>query len=163
MLASVDRVMQFTDTVGTGTYSIFGTADTFFTFAQATPDGTELFYCAAGGADLEVGVGVVGGSGTTLTRAEIISSTNAGALVDWPDATAKDLFVTFPAAALPSYGDVNPTATENVSFVGAQYINRATGEIFVCTDITTDANVWVSSKSAESASVVTVGLVVALS
>lgn len=38
----------------------------------------------------------------------------------------------------------DPTITDNPSNVGALHLNTTTGEMFVCTDNTTDENVWVN-------------------
>ena len=40
--------------------------------------------------------------------------------------------------------DVDPTVTENPSSVGTFFINKTSGEMWVCTDVTTDQNVWIN-------------------
>lgn len=49
------------------------------------------------------------------------------------------------ATSLPIKAAVNPTITTNPAVVGQQWINYVTGEIFICTNITVDANVWVGT------------------
>lgn len=39
--------------------------------------------------------------------------------------------------------DVDPTVTENLP-AGSFFINKTSGEIWICTDATTDANVWIN-------------------
>ena len=45
-------------------------------------------------------------------------------------------------AAISAYGSTNPSTTTNLGR-DTKYVNTATGELFVCIDETTDANVWV--------------------
>ena len=46
------------------------------------------------------------------------------------------------ASVGPSTGSSNPTVTTNPSAVGDRFINTTSGEVFVCTDATTDENKW---------------------
>lgn len=48
-----------------------------------------------------------------------------------------------PASGFDYTETTNPFITTNPTAVGATWINTTSGEIFVCTDATTDANVWV--------------------
>ena len=38
---------------------------------------------------------------------------------------------------------VNPVITSNPKYIPCSWVNTSSGEIFICTDNTTDANVWV--------------------
>ncbi|MCX6051299.1 MAG: hypothetical protein NTZ60_02190 [Campylobacterales bacterium] len=48
-----------------------------------------------------------------------------------------------PKSGMFDYKDtVNPTILTNPSSIGATYLNKTSGEIFVCTDITAGKNIW---------------------
>ena len=92
-----DRVKESTAVVGTGTATLLGAALGFQSFA-VIGNGNTTYYCIAdqGGANWEVGLGTYTLSGTTLARTTVLSSSNAGALVNFPAGT-KDVFVTYPS------------------------------------------------------------------
>lgn len=93
-----DRVKETTTTTGTGTITLAGAAAGFQSF-NAVGDGNQTFYAIVDpvlGA-WEVGVGTYTASGTTLSRATVVSSSNAGSLVNF-GAGSKDVFVTYPAS-----------------------------------------------------------------
>ena len=46
------------------------------------------------------------------------------------------------ASVGPTTDSSNPGTDENPSAVGTRIINTTSGEVFVCTDVTTDKNVW---------------------
>ena len=46
------------------------------------------------------------------------------------------------ASVGPSSGSSDPVITTNPSAAGDRFINTTSGEVFVCTDATTDENVW---------------------
>ena len=46
------------------------------------------------------------------------------------------------ASVGPSTSSSNPGTDDNPSAVGTRHINTTSGEVFVATDVTTDANVW---------------------
>ena len=76
-----DRVKETTTTEGTGAYTLAGAADGFQSFA-AVGDANECFFAVENGTDWEVCRGVYTASGTTLTRAEILASSNSGSAVN---------------------------------------------------------------------------------
>jgi hypothetical protein len=92
-----DRVKETTTTTGTGTLTLLG-ASTGYQAFSAIGDGNTCYYAisAAGTADWEVGLGTYTASGTTLSRDTILSSSAAGAAVDFPAGT-KDVYVVYPA------------------------------------------------------------------
>jgi len=90
-----DRVKETTTTEGTGAYTLAGAADGFQSFA-AVGDANECFFAVENGTDWEVCRGVYTASGTTLTRAEILASSNSGSAVNWSTGT-KNVFLTMPA------------------------------------------------------------------
>ena len=105
-----DRVKDSTTTTGTGAVTLANSAPTGYrTFASGFGAGsTTVFYCIAGQttSEWEVGSGVFNGT-TGLTRASVLASSNAGALVNFSTGT-KDVFCTAPAAQLPG-GSTNYT------------------------------------------------------
>ena len=97
-LVLADRVKETTTTTGTGTITLAGAATGYQSFA-AIGNGNTTYYTIAGqtGSEWEVGIGTYTSSGTTLARTTVISSSNAGALVNFSVGT-KDVFVTYPAS-----------------------------------------------------------------
>jgi hypothetical protein len=92
-----DRVKETTTTTGTGTVTLDGASTGYQSFS-AIGDGNTTYYTIAGqtSSEWEVGIGTYASSGTTLARTTVISSSNAGSLVNFSAGT-KDVFVTYPA------------------------------------------------------------------
>ena len=92
-----DRVLETTGVTGTGTMTLAGAVSGYQSFA-AIGNGSTTYYAIYdqinGG--WEVGIGTYTASGTTLTRTTVLSSSNAGALVNFPAGT-KQVFCTYPA------------------------------------------------------------------
>jgi hypothetical protein len=92
-----DRVKETTTTTGTGTVTLLGASIGFQSFSAIGDTNTTYYTIAAQtGTEWEVGIGTYTSSGTTLARTTVISSSNAGALVNFSAGT-KDVFVTYPA------------------------------------------------------------------
>ena len=115
-----DRVKDQTNTTGTGTITVDGVAGSggYRTIAAAHTNGATLRYTIINstGSEWEVGEGVWTSSTSTLTRATVYASSNAGGLVNF-SAGAKVVF-TGPVArdlteALPTSGG---TLTGTVTF-----------------------------------------------
>lgn len=158
-----DRVRQQTNTIGTADYSLLNSITGFESFADSFTDGDETSYCVTDGDQYEVGHGIITNSGTVLTRHIIIRSSNSNQAVSWL-AGLKDIFCTVSSAFIPRYGSNDPTHTENPAFIGAEFINLNTGSIWICTDNTTDANIWmISGRSAEDITGEIVSMVIAFS
>jgi hypothetical protein len=97
-LVLADRVRETTTTTGTGTVSLAGPVSGFQGFSAAIGNANTTYYTivdASTGA-WEVGLGTYTSSGSTLARTTILSSSNAGAAVNFAAGT-KDVFVTQPA------------------------------------------------------------------
>ena len=94
-----DRVQETTTTTGTGTVTLAGAISGFRSFA-AVGNGNSTFYTIVDstGSDWEIGIGTYTLSGTTLSRDTVLSSSNAGSLVNFSAGT-KNVFVTFPASS----------------------------------------------------------------
>jgi hypothetical protein len=140
-LALKDRVKETTTTTGTGTVTLAGAAAGFQSFA-AVGDGNQTFYAivdAASGA-WEVGVGTYTASGTTLSRTTVVSSSNAGSLVDF-GAGSKDVFVTYPASR-SVYLDAAGSAvtTLDIGTLGTSTANISTANITAGTVSTAPAS-----------------------
>lgn len=97
MAKVADRVQETTTTTGTGTLTLAGAKTGYRAFSAAFSNGDTVYYCITDGTNWEVGSGVFTTSGTTLTRANILASSNAGSAVSW-GAGSKDVFCTAPAA-----------------------------------------------------------------
>ena len=76
-----DLVQQNTATPGTGTITLGSAVTGFRTLAASgIPDGSVVSYAILDGTNRETGTGVVGGSGTTLTR--VLRSSSTGSLLN---------------------------------------------------------------------------------
>jgi len=112
-LVLADRVKESATTTGTGTVTLLGAAIGFQSFA-AIGDTNTAYYTIAGqtGSEWEVGIGTYTTIGTTLARTTVLSSSNAGSLVNFSAGT-KDVFVTYP-----SEKSVNLDASGNATALG---------------------------------------------
>jgi len=125
-----DRVKETTATTGTGTVTLAGAAAGFQSFV-VVGDGNQTFYAivdATSGA-WEVGVGTYTASGTTLSRTTVVSSSNAGSLVNFGAGT-KDVFVTYPSSRAV-YLDAAGSAvtTLDIGTLGTSTANISTANI----------------------------------
>ena len=93
-----DRVQETTSTTGTGTVTLLGAVTGFQSFS-AIGNGNTTTYTIAdqSGSNWEVGIGTYTSSGTTLSRDTVLSSSNAGNLVNFGAGT-KNVFVTYPSS-----------------------------------------------------------------
>ena len=79
-----NKVKETTTTSGTGTLTLNGAVSDARSFGSVFGDGTTLTFCVDDGAgNWEISTGVIGGSGTTLTRDIVEDSSNAGSLVSF--------------------------------------------------------------------------------
>jgi len=136
-----DRVKETTTTTGTGTVTLAGAAAGFQSFA-AVGDGNQTFYAIADATsgDWEVGVGTYTASGTTLSRTTVVSSSNAGSLVNF-GAGSKDVFVTYPSSRAV-YLDAAGSAvtTLDIGTLGTSTANITTANITAGTVATAPVN-----------------------
>lgn len=138
-LVVADRVRETTSVTGTGTATLLGAVLGFQTFS-AVGNANTTYYCIAGQgtSEWEVGIGTYTASGTTLARTTVLTSSNAGALVNFSAGT-KDAFVTYPS-------------TRSVYTDGAGVVGGAPPAIFINTQIMT-----ISTTIAAGSSGMTVG------
>lgn len=143
----VDRVRESTISPGTGTATLAGAALGYQTFSAGVGANNTTYYVIAdqSGANWEVGYGTVGAGGTTLARTTVLSSSNAGSLVNFATGT-QDVWVDYPATKavwLDTNGDISQairnisgitgaiTAPESITFDTAPaIIPTATGSVF---------------------------------
>lgn len=92
-----DRIKELSYTVGTGNFSLEGSANGFSAFASQYADGDSFFYAITDGTRYEIGSGVYGTgiTGDYLVRFPFRSSNN-DLVVSFPAGT-KEVFVTYPA------------------------------------------------------------------
>ena len=136
-----DRVKETTTTTGTGTVTLAGAAAGFQSFT-AVGDGNQTFYAivdSTSGA-WEVGVGTYTASGTTLSRTTVVSSSNAGSLVNFGAGT-KDVFVTYPSSRAV-YLDAAGSAVSvlDIGTLGTSTANITTANITAGTVSTTPSS-----------------------
>jgi hypothetical protein len=127
-----DRVKETTTSTGTGTITLAGAVVGYQSFSAIGNSNTTYYTIqdtAAG--TWEVGIGTYTASGTTLARTTVLSSSNAGSLVNFGAGT-KDVFVTYPSefSNTAQIGDV-VLATGSPSGPGAwleagKYYSKAT-------------------------------------
>jgi hypothetical protein len=93
-----DRAKETTTTTGTGTLTLAGAASGYQSFA-AVGNGNKCVFCIEGQttAEWEVAVGTYTAAGTTLSRDEVLASSNSGAAVSLSAGT-KNVFLVNPAA-----------------------------------------------------------------
>lgn len=98
---NVDRAKETTSTTGTGTLTLTGAVNGFATLFNATngltADGDTGWFCAESGTQWEVFLGTRATS-STLARTTVISSSNAGAAVDFTSPPV--VFSTIPGSRL---------------------------------------------------------------
>ena len=92
-----DRVKETTNTTGTGAVTLLGAEKGFQPFS-IIGDGNQTYYAIENSTtgDWETGVGTYSASGPTLSRDEVIDSSNSGSLVSFA-AGNKSVFCTYPA------------------------------------------------------------------
>src|SRR5215510_15912077 len=94
-----DHVKETTTTTGSGTLTLAGAATGFRDFSVVGNGGQRFFFIAHQSAnEWEVSRGVWN-TGGTLTRAEVLASSNSGSLVSFSAGT-KDVALDCPAAIL---------------------------------------------------------------
>lgn len=137
-LVIADRVKETSTTTGTGTFTLAGAVPGFQSFS-AVGDGNMTFYTIAdqSGTDWEVGIGTYTASGTTLTRNQVLASSNSGNHANFGAGT-KDVFVTYPAgrAALGTANQAvvtNQTTVSQNTSIDSGFNGHSVGPITVST------------------------------
>ena len=119
-LAVKDRVRETSTTAGTGTLTLAGAVSGFQAFS-VIGDANTTYYGIVDSTTgaFEVGIGTYTLSGTTLSRTTVLSSSNAGSLVNFA-ANSKDVFVTYPSSKSVYYD-----ASSNLPVTGALNVTSA--------------------------------------
>jgi len=134
--------METTTTTGTGTVSLAGAKTGYRGFVAGAGAAAVVYYTIAGQAggaaegEWEVGIGTVTDAAPdTLSRTTILSSSNAGAAVDFSAGT-KDVFLTLPAKApVVNIGTFSPSAAASVDIIITGYDSvRIVGWVRPATD-----------------------------
>lgn len=123
MTAYADRVQEITYTVGTGTIVLSGAVSGYQTFTSAFASGVTVYYCITDGIHWEVGFGVfTSGGSPSITRATVLSSSNAGSLVNFV-APLMNVFCTMPAsrAGGPTGAGGDAVFQENANTITTSY------------------------------------------
>lgn len=141
-LVIADRVKDSTTTTGTGTVTLSGTAATGYQNLSVIGNGNTTYYTIAGQGttEWEVGIGTYASAGPTLARTTILSSSNAGAAVNFSSGT-KDVFVTYPSeyATFTGAGQaiVLNNATASVNFtIDTGYNGMSVGPMTISSGVT---------------------------
>ncbi|MBF0143554.1 MAG: hypothetical protein HQL59_08895 [Magnetococcales bacterium] len=100
MLTFADRVKESAAVSGAGAYILNGAVPGHQGFVEALGGDRRCAWCAERGSLWEVGEGIVDAAGGTLSRERILSSSNAGAAVDWPAGSVVALFCVAPAEVI---------------------------------------------------------------
>ena len=135
----VDRVRESTISPGTGTATLAGAALGYQTFSAGVGANNTTYYVIAdqSGANWEVGYGTVGAGGTTLARTTVLSSSNAGSLVNFASGT-QDVWVDYTATkavfqdinglvTVPTFATSSTTSTTPVLSFNASNTSFASG------------------------------------
>ena len=123
--AVADRVWETSTTTGTGSFTLAGAVTGYRTFSSVLATSDPTYFCITDGTNWEVCSGKLLSS-TLLNRRAVLSSSNGGALVNFPAGT-KQVFITQPASksilVLPNDDDANSTnpATPYVSVTSTPY------------------------------------------
>lgn len=119
MPVTADRVRETTVTTGTGNLTLAGAATGFRSFVAAFGVGPSFWYAVSspGGAEWEVGVGVLAAAGT-LVRSSVLASSSAGAAVAF-SAGSKDVFATIPGSTLSEMAAALPVLYATLGLTAA--------------------------------------------
>lgn len=123
-----DRVRETSATLGTGTLNLGGAVPNFQSFITAFGTGAKVFYVAVLNTEWEIGIGTVtSGSPDTLSRDQVLQSSNADALVNFSTGS-KSVFGALPAQmwCLPDITDFTTSGAINNLDPGARGAFRIT-------------------------------------
>ena len=123
-----DRIKETTTTTGTGTYTLAGAANGGYETFANIGNANKTYYACTDGTNWEVGLGTYTASGTTLSRDEIIESSNSNNAVSWGSGS-KDIFVTLPsskALVMDNNDDFNIASGDAIMFgAGTSFANMS--------------------------------------
>jgi hypothetical protein len=111
-----DRVLETASSPGTGTVVLLGASLGYQDFANGVGNANTTYYTIAtvGGAGWEVGIGTYYSANNSIVRNTVISSSNAGNLVNFSSGT-QSVFVTYPAEEAVYLNNGNVSALGNIT------------------------------------------------
>ena len=111
-----DRVLETANSPGTGTVVLLGATTGYQTFANGVGNGNTTYYTIAtvGGSEWEVGIGQYVSANNSIVRNTVISSSNAGNLVNFSSGT-QSVFVTYPAEEAVYLNNGNVSTLGNIT------------------------------------------------
>ena len=118
-----DRVKETTTTTGSSdAYALGGAVTGFETFGSHLGNADTTYYVCTDGTNFEIGRGTYNTSGNTLTRTEILASSNAGNdnAHSWASGT-KEIFITYPSSKA-----VFKDASDNIN---GTFVGNITGNV----------------------------------
>ena len=130
-----NRVRELTSTEGTGAVTLGGAVGGFQTFAAGIGNSNTTYYTISINSEneWEVGRGTLNGDSSTLTRTEVLESSNSDSAVDF-SAGSKEVFCTLPAekavyldasgASVPALGGQITDETKTFSNYSVLTANR---------------------------------------
>ena len=130
-----NRVRELTSTTGTGAVTLGGAGGGFQTFAAGSGNDNTTYYAISINSEneWEVGLGTLNADSSTLTRTEVLESSNSDSAVDF-SAGSKEVFCTLPAekavyldasgASVPALGGQITDETKTFSNYSVLTANR---------------------------------------
>lgn len=111
-----DRVLETASSPGTGTVVLLGASTGYQDFANGVGNANTTYYTIStvGGAGWEVGIGTYYSANNSIVRNTVISSSNAGNLVNFSSGT-QSVFVTYPAEEAVYLNNGNVSALGNIT------------------------------------------------
>jgi len=93
-----DRTQETCTSPGTGVVTLLGAVNQFQSFSTGVGANNTTYYVITdqNGSNWEAGLGTIGATGLTLTRTTILSSSNAGAIVNFSTGT-QNIWCDYPA------------------------------------------------------------------
>lgn len=118
-----DRVLETSDSTGTGTFTLLGSPSSFQTFLAGVGASNTTYYAIQNTAanEFEVGLGTLDVTGAILTRTTVYRSSNSNNIVTFSAGT-KNVFCTYPSTR-----SVNYTAAGALAITGATTISSSLG------------------------------------
>jgi len=136
-----DRVRETTSTTGTGAVTLGGAVGGFQTFAAGIGNDNTTYYAISINteSEWEVGRGTLNADSSTLTRTEVLESSNSDSAVDF-SAGSKEVFCTLPSEKAV-YLDASDDQVGGCSSLAADSSPQLGGELDVVTyDIVSTSN-----------------------
>ena len=138
-LILADRVQETCAAPGTGVVTLLGAVTEYQSFSAGIGANNTTYYTIAdqSGSNWEVGLGTIGATGLTLTRTTVLSSSNAGALVNF-SVGIQSIWCDYPAGKAmyaDASGYLNSAGNPYLTFASqATNPTYAAGELWYASD-----------------------------